>query len=56
MTQDDLVNIIMNIEPGNDGDTINVSQEDYDSLKKEFGQDFNAFHGPKGLIWIKIKK
>lgn len=57
MTLDDLYNIIVNCERGNNAEIIKISKEDYESLKKENKDtNFNAFHGPFGTVRIEIKE
>jgi hypothetical protein len=56
MTYDELLKIIMNIDPGNESDVFHISQKDYDELKLEFKRDFNSLYTPKEIISIEIKK
>lgn len=59
MTLNELTNIILNAEPGNEAEEIHITQRQYDSLKRDmqlhFTINFNYFHGPKGPVWIRIK-
>lgn len=56
MNQDKLLEIIMDSEPGNHAETIYITQQEYDELKREFKTNFNCFHGPFGPVWLKVKK
>jgi hypothetical protein len=56
MKFEDIENIILDADPGNRAESIYITQDQYDQLKKENNDhSFNCFNGPFGPVWIKIK-